>query len=108
MKSEVWLVVAPVQVVSRHRCPVVTNYDSVGVYHRNHFEDDALPQLPGLVAAASYILQESLHHPAAVRLSWVDSRSNYHEFLPFIERERQLARLVAEFLHVYVLVVVWV
>ena len=46
VNAEVRLVVATVEVVARHRCPVVPNYDTIRVDHRDDFEDHALAELP--------------------------------------------------------------
>ena len=45
VNAEVRLVVPAVEVVARHRCPVVPNYDTIRVDHRDDFEYHSLAEL---------------------------------------------------------------
>ena len=46
VNAEVRLVVPAVEVVARHGCPVVPNYDTIRVNHWDDFEHHALAELP--------------------------------------------------------------
>ena len=66
MNPKIWLHVPTIQVIARHACPIVSNYDTIRIDHWNNLEHDALPQLLGLMAVTKEVLYESLHHVGAV------------------------------------------
>ena len=63
---KVWLHVASIEIVTSHAGSVVANNDTIDVDHGHNLEDDALTQLLGLVRVTQEVLDEALHHVAAV------------------------------------------
>ena len=43
--SEIRLMIAPIQIIPGHRCPIVANYHSIWVDHGYHFEYYPLSEL---------------------------------------------------------------
>ena len=106
--SEVRLVVPAIEIVTRHRRPVVSYYYSIGVDHRNDFEDNTLTELPSRVGVTKQVLDKALHHKGAIRLSWMDTCPNDHVLFPLVHWHTQLALAIFELLEFDQIVLRWI
>jgi hypothetical protein len=62
-----------IEVLANQRAPVVAYYYSVRVQHRNNFEHIIVSQELSFFIVTYQELYHSLHHPAGIRFSRVDS-----------------------------------
>lgn len=60
-----------IEIASRQVRTVVSNHDSVGVYHRNYFYHEIFSKVISLTGSLQHLIDKSLHNPAAYCLSRV-------------------------------------
>lgn len=87
VQSVVRFIELAIQIVARHRCPIIACNHAIRVQHRHNFEHYSFPQLNSLVAHASDGFEEALHHPARGGLTRVDSSTYHSVLLLFVERQ---------------------
>ena len=69
-----WDFPASVKVLPSKRASVVAIDNAIRVEHWYNFEDEILSQSLGFSSMAHEELYDSFHHPACIRLAWVDTR----------------------------------
>lgn len=62
-----------IQVQAREWAPIVAYDYTVGVKHRNYFENEVVSQITGTFIIAHQVLQSALHHKRGIRFTWVNS-----------------------------------
>lgn len=66
--------------------------DTLGVQHRNDFENKVLPQSHGALIIAQQILQCALEDPRRIAFSWVHSTGE-NDHLPILDGRRHSVRV---------------
>ena len=80
-----------IQVQSRQRTPIIANYNTVWVKHRNNFKHEVVSQILGSFIIWDQVLQSPLHHKTCIWFAWMhpwrqnDSSSQSNQFGPRLE-----------------------
>jgi len=78
MQHLTWVLPSSIKIASSKRAPVVAVDDAIRVHHWNNFEDIVVSEVVGSGVVANEEVNDTLHHVGRVRLSRMDSGSNYY------------------------------
>ena len=79
----IWMSKQPIHISTNQRTSRVTNGHAICVDHRYDFEDDSLSEFVGHFVLAHKKLDDSVHNPRGIGLSWMYTSCNYDD--PFAQ-----------------------
>jgi len=66
-----------IQVGAHQRAPIIANDNTVRILHRDYFKHKSFTKVLGHLIVPYQEVDDSLHHPRGLCLSWVDPRRQY-------------------------------
>ena len=66
-----------IQVGAHQRAPIIANDNTVRILHRDYFKHKSFTKVLGHLIVPYQEVDDSLHHPGGLCLSWVDPRRQY-------------------------------
>ena len=99
MDSLIRLYVPPIKIIAGHGRPIIARNNPINIDHRHDQKYHSLPQLLGLERTAHQILNEPLHHQAAIGFTRVYPSGDDDVFLTFVHWHGHFGIPIFELVH---------